>query len=365
MSATLEPIVPAWGMIERDYILNGEQPAALSAGVTTEIDLDADALYSGVDIQGTYTYTAGTGGTLRVENPFSLIAEIQLIAGNGDILQRMSGYEAFLLAQIARGPSRPLDFDRTPATTTAVTNGRFVIPLDLTFVCGDGAIEPAHFGATPARYLNAFKLRITYASSLTDAVGYGMGGSPAVTGSIAVYKRLVRADAPAPQGYGSRIVQAQPTSIASTTSGLPFKVEAGVRYAGFLIVNRDTANAALSDAAGFTGTLVLTLDTGVLRFRVTATMLRQLMRARFPTNYKGVTTAFDLTGTYFLDAGQLWVRDDNGKDVTLGQALDATQAREVRLELDVTAGTSTVVRLVPLRVRAVQQSALAMSLPVQ
>lgn len=358
--ASFEALDPPYGMLEKDYVLNGEQPLAITAGGSQEIDLDPDALYRGVDVQLTFTYTAGTGGTLRNDNPFSLIREIQVIAGNGDIVQRLSGWEAYLLAQISRGNGRQIDFTRVPATTTGVTNGRALIPLDFNFL----DIQPSHFGLIPARYLTNFKLRFDYASSLTDAIGFSMGGTPAVTATLQVFKRLVRHSAPAPQGYGTRVVQVQPVSISSTASAFPVKVEAGVRYGGFLVVNRDTSNASLSDSAGWTGNVAVYLDTGTLRMKLSTTVARQIMRARFPVNYPGTTTQIDLTGCYYVDAGAFYA-DDNDSLLTLAQALDATDAREVRLEFDVTSGTSTSMRVTPIRIRAVQQSAAAMALPVR
>lgn len=358
--ATFEQIDPPYSMLERDYILNGEQPAAITAGGSQEIDLDPDALYRGIDLQLTFSYTAGTGGTLRQDNPFSLIREIQVIAGNGDIIQRLSGYEAYLIAQLARGNSKVIDFTRVPASTTSVTNGRAVIPLDFQFL----HLQPSHFGLIPARYLTNFKLRFDYASSLTDAIATGLGGSPAVTASIQVFKRLVRHSSPAPQGYGTRVLQVSPVAIASTSNAFPVKVEAGVRYAGFLVVNRDTSSATLSDAAGFTGNVAIYLDSGTLRYKVSSTLARQILRQQFPINYPGTSTQIDLTGCFFLDVAGL-AADDNDSLVTLAQALDATDSREVRLEFDVTAGTSTSMRVLPIRVRAVQQSASAMSLPVR
>lgn len=362
-STAFEPIDPPWGMLERDYVANGQQPAAMAAGASEEIDLDPDALYRGVDLQITFTYVAGTGGTLRPENPYSLISEIQVIGGNGDVLQRLSGYEAFLLAQLARGPGRPIDMTRVPAPTTAATNARAILPLDFTFIRDGSGIQPSHFGAIPARYLNGFKLRITYASSLTDAIAYGMGGSPTVTGTVVIQKRLVKHNSPAPQGYGTRIVQVSPQAVSSTADQT-VNLEAGVRYAGILIVNRDTANAALSDSAGMTGDATLYLDGGTMRFKCSATLLRQETRSRFPTNYPGTTTQFDLTGVYFLDVGGLFCADDNDALTTLGQALDATGSRTVKLIIGGTAGTATSMRCTPVRVRSTVQSALALALPV-
>lgn len=365
MSKVVFPALPRpFEFCETVRQLNGRQPSvSLIGGAKEEVDLDPDALYEGVDLVVSYTVSGYSTGTLRPDNPFRLLKRIQVLAGDA-VVRDMNGLAAYDLAQVNRGPGAALPYDRLAAVNGTVTAGKFTIPIDF----GIFGMTPAHFGFVPARYLKKFRLRFELADVLAEGLiaNPDSGGSVTIN-SIQVVKRTVEAGAdPSPTGFGLVIATSNPYPIAATAAPYALRnIEAGTRYAGHLIHNYTGSYDSLSDAAGLTGNLAAILNSTITRDKVGITDLAEATRTFFPVNYPGVATRFDRTGRFFLDhMRRNRAYGQPGAILTPDRALDATAAREMRLDADVTTSTNTNLVLTSVRLLAVRQAAGAMSLPV-
>lgn len=358
MNASFPELAADLSQLQCKSIMNSKQPAAIAAGATETIELDRAGVCSGLELHGLYSYVVGTGGTLRPENPFSLIRRIRVLVGTDECLMDLSGAQAYILAQIHRGRQRTLMYDRAPATTTAVTNGRFIIPLDFMFA----HLVPNWNGYLPTTLFTRWALEITYAASLTDAIGFGMGGAPSVTGSVQIKQNLVDSPVVAPTGYGGRVIRPFPKSI-TTSQDYSIKLQTGAvgRYAGILFESRDSANAALTDSTGVTGNIRIVKNSTETRFNIPQAFLKQLMLQRFPENYPGTSTRFDPVGFRYLDMSALY---DGALSVIngLSRTLDLTDATEAEIVFGATTGTSVNVVAIPEQFRGVRANAQSLGL---